>query len=121
MPNINEFDRLFRETITRKSDGSTNYRLRLARVQTKRIRVLTHVTVENRTHAYTKARLGIKSGARDHYLDELQTIDADELAVSRTDIILGEGDEFFAELTGTTTDDELILTCIGWELTTPKH
>lgn len=114
--NINDFDRLYRRKTDKRSDGSATFRLKLDPVDRKTLRVLTHVTVENQTTAYTKCRLGIQSGAVDHYLDELQTIAADELAVSRSDIILGEGDRFFAELTGTTSGDDLIMSCIGWEL-----
>ena len=43
------------------------------------------------------------------------TLAANELAVSKSDILLGEGDVFFAELTGTTDGDILVMTCVGWE------
>lgn len=115
MPNINDFTRLYRRTITEKSDGAATITLKTDAVQPRRVRVLTHVTVEDQTTAYTKVRLGIKSGGRDHYLDELQTLAADELAVSKEDIILGDGDVFFAQLTGTTANDIIVFTCIGWE------
>jgi len=115
MPNINDFDRLYRRTITEKAGASDPHRIKLDRVGARTVRVLTHVTVENTTLAYTKCRLGINSSGRDHYLDELTTIAADELAVSRSDIILGEGDVFFAELTGTDTGSQLVMTCVGWE------
>lgn len=114
--NINEFDQLYRRTISQNSEGATQERLKLNRIDARRVRVLSHVTVENKTTAYTKCRLGIDNGGIDHYLDELQTIAADELAVSRSDITLGEGDIFFAELTGTTSGDELIMNCVGWEM-----
>ncbi len=113
--NINDFDQLFRRTVSGVSDNATTFRLKLDRVEARKVRVLSHVTVENLTGAYTKCRLGIDAGGRNHYLDELITIAKDELAVSRSDIILGEGDVFFAELTGTTDDDVLIMTCVGWE------
>lgn len=113
--NVNDFTQLFRRTVNAVSDNATTFRLELDRVEARKIRTLTHVTVENETTAYTKCRLGIDAGGRNHYLDELQTIAADELAVSRSDIILGEGDVFFAELYGTTAGDVLIMTCIGWE------
>lgn len=90
-------------------------RLALHPIEPKKLRVLTHVTVENKTSPYEKCRLGITSTGRDHYLDELQTIAANELAVSRSDILLGERDVFFAELTGTHNPDELVMTCVGWE------
>jgi len=114
--NINNFDQLYRRTITEKAGATSPHRLELDRVRARQIRVLTHVTVEDQTTAYTKCRLGIDAGGRDHYLDELSTIAADELAVSRSDIILGEGDVFFAELTGATENDLLVMTCVGWEL-----
>jgi len=113
--NINDFSQLYRRTVKSTSNGATTVRLKLNRIKARRIRTLTHVTVENQTTAYTKCRLGIDNGGNDHYLDELQTIAADELAVSRSDIVLGEGDVFFAELSGTTVDDVLIMTCVGWE------
>jgi len=116
MPNINDFDQLFRRTVNGTSDNATTFRLKLDRVEARKVRVLSHVTVENKTNAYTKCRLGINAGGRDHYLDELITIASGELAVSRSDIILSEGDVFFAELTGTTDGDVLIMTCVGWEL-----
>ena len=113
--NVNDFDRLYRRTKTGIGVTGSAVRLRLEPIRAKTLRVLTHVTVENLTSAYTKCRLGIVNGGSDHYLDELTTIAADELTVSRSDIILGEGDYFFAELTGTTTGDILVMTCIGWE------
>jgi len=115
MPNINDFTQLYRRRVNAVSDNATAFRLKLNRIKAKKVRVLSHVTVENLTNSYTKCRLGIDAGGRDHYLDELITIAADELAVSRSDIILGEGDVFFAEASGAAVGDVLIMTCIGWE------
>lgn len=112
---INKFDRLYRRTITGLGVTGQAVRLLFKPIAPKRVRFLTHVTVENQTTAYTKCRLGIDASRVDHYLDELQTIAAGELAVSRSDVVLGEGDVFFAELMGTTDDDVLIMTCVGWE------
>lgn len=113
--NVNDFDQLYRRTVRKTSDGSATVRLELDRIKARQLRHLTHVTVEDHTTAYTKSRLGIDASGLDHYLDELTTIALDELAVSRSDIILGEGDVFFAELTGTTSGDKLVMTCVGWE------
>lgn len=113
--NIYDFDQLYRRTVLERAGATSPHRLSLGRVSPRKIRVLTHVTVENQTSDYTKCRLGIESGGRDHYLDELTSPTADELAVSRSDIILGELDVFFAELTGATENDILVMTCIGWE------
>ena len=113
--NINDFSRLYRRTRAEIGVDGAAVRIELSRIKPRVVRVLSHVSVENETNAYTKCRLGITNGGINHYLDELQTIAACELAVSRSDIILGEGDIFFAELTGTTSGDVLIMTCVGWE------
>ena len=113
--NINDFSRLYRRTIKEKAGATSPHRIKLDRVDAQTLRVLTHVTVENQTLAYTKCRLGINNSGNDHYLDELTDPAAAELAVSRSDILLGEGDVFFAELTDTVEDQILVMTCIGWE------
>jgi len=115
MANIFDFDRLYRRTLKEVAGSADPHYIKLSRVGAKKLRVLSHVTVENKTNSYTKLRIGIDNGRVFHYIDELSTIVADELAVSRSDIQLGEGDRFFAELTGITTGDELVMTCIGWE------
>lgn len=114
--NLYDAFKTYRRTVTKKSDGSALFRLELERVRSDRIRVLTHITAENRTTAFTKVRLGIKRTELDHYLDELQTVAANELAVSDKLTILEELDQFFAEFTGTTSGDVLVLTAIGWEV-----
>jgi len=112
---VNKFERLYRRTKkTKGKEGALVY-IKLRPIAPGKIRVLTHVTVENRTAAFTKCRLGIDQSGVIHYLDELQNIAANELAVSRSDILLGEGDYFFAELTGTHDPDKLVMSCVGWE------
>jgi hypothetical protein len=115
MPNINDYDRLYRRT--EKGSGVTGsiVNLELDRVAPDLVRVLTHVTVENKTNDYTKVRLAINARGTTIYLDELTSPTANELAVSRSDILLGEGDILFAELTGTTDGDKLVMTAIGWQ------
>ncbi len=116
MPNINHLDRLYRRTITRLGIDGQLVRLGLDSVDTGVLRVLTHVTVEDKTNDYEKLRMGIRRTGRDYYLDELTVVLQNELAVSRSDILLGEGDVFFAELTDVAGGDVLIMNCIGWEL-----
>ena len=116
MLTIDNFSQIYRKILTKKGVTSSLVRLELKRIKPQTLRVLTHVTVENQTSNFTKCRLGIKTGSRDCYLDEIVIVEANELCVSRSDILLGEGDVFFAELTGTTTDDNLVMNCIGWEL-----
>jgi len=112
---INKFDRLYRRTKGASGKTGVAVYIKLKPIGPGKLRVLTHVTVENLTASYTKCRLGIDHSGVLHYLDELQTIAAAELAVSRSDILLGEGDSFFAELVGTHDPDKLIMTCVGWE------
>jgi len=112
--NINEFHRLYRANIFGDGKTTSTVYLYLARLRAGRIRVLTHVTVESTVHGCDTIRLGIENGGVRYYLDELKTVAAAELCVSRSDILLGEGDRFFAELQGTTTGAKLTMTCVGW-------
>ncbi len=115
MPNLFEFERLFRRTLSAVGvTGSTVY-MRLKPVPPKLLRLLSHVTFEDITNSVTKVRLSIQSVGVTHYLDEITDLASRELAVSRSDIILGDGDVFTAEITGSTNDDLLFLTCIGTE------
>ena len=112
---VNKFECLYRRTKKAKGKNDALVYIKLRPIGPVKIRVLTHVTVENRTADWTKCRLGIDQSGVIHYLDELQNIAANELAVSRSDILLGEGDYFFAELTGTHDPDKLVMACVGWE------
>lgn len=112
---INKFQGLYRRKVRGLGVQQQAVRLDLDRVPAKTLRVLTHVTVENTEQSYDLLRIGINAGGIIHYLDELTDPAEAELAVSRSDILLGENDVFFAELTGTGDDDPLIMTCIGWE------
>jgi hypothetical protein len=113
--NILDFDRLYRQKVTATGLTGSVVNIELDPVDPHRIRVLSHVTVENVTNNYTKVRLAIKHHSLIFYLDELDSPAAAELIVSRSDIILGEMDILLAECTGTTTDDELILIALGTE------
>lgn len=114
MPNINEFDRLYRRT--KIAVGKTNGTVRIALnpLGSHKFRVLTHVSVENKDYTATKIRVGVRATGRDHYLDEITSVSAAELCVSKSRILLGEGDVFFAELTGTQNGNQLVMTCVGW-------
>ncbi len=113
--NLLDFDRLYRQKVNATGLTGSVVNIELDPVDPHRIRVLTHVTVENKTTAFTKVRLAIKHHSLTFYLDELDSPAAAELIVSRSDIILGEMDILVAECTGTTTDDELVLIAIGTE------
>lgn len=114
--NVNEFDRLYRERKTATGVTGSSLIIQTDKVDPGRIRVLTHVSIEDRTNAYTKCRLSIWNGATDFYIDEAIYPDEDELLVHPKDIIMGEGDILRATLTGTTTGDQIELHAIGWEM-----
>lgn len=114
--NIGEFTRLYRRTLKGQGETGATVWLKLSRIKPRIIRVLSIVSVENTTNAFDKCRLGISNLGQLHYIDEIQTIAADELIVCKSVINLGESDILFAELTGTTTDDIVIMTCVGWEI-----
>jgi len=117
MPNIFDFTSLYRRTKHAAGLTGSVVTISLGRVSAKSLLVLTHVTVEDRTSPYTRVRLGINSAGLIYYIDELITVAAAELVVSRSDILLAEGDVFFTELTGTITGDVLVFTAIGWKQT----
>jgi len=114
MPNINDFDRLYRRRKTALGVSGETVRIRLGQLGPGTLRVLTHVTVENRDGTAYRCRLGIHSGGKDYYLDEIMDLVAGELCVSRSDILLSEGDVFFSEFTTVATDNVLVMTCVGW-------
>lgn len=113
--NVFEFDRLYRRKVIGTGVTGSVVDVALDPVDSQNIRVLSHVTAENETNSFTKVRLAIKHHALTYYLDELDSPAAAELAVSRSDIFLGEMDILIAEFTGTTTGDILVLTAIGTE------
>lgn len=90
--------------------------LSLFPVDPSRIRVLTHITVENRSNNFDKLRLKIKHLSLIYYLDEITNPLENELIVSRSEIVLGESDILQAECTGTIDNDILVLTALGWEM-----
>lgn len=113
--NIYEFDLLYRRKINKQGvTGSTVY-LKTEPVEPGRVRVFTHVSIENRTSGYTLCRLSIYDGSTDHFLDEAKNPAADELLIHKQDIILGERDVLRATLTGTITGDDLEMFVCGWE------
>ena len=113
--NISDFNLLYRSRILSVGNSASVVWLSLPSVKPKHIRTLTHVTVENLTNAYTKLRLGVLNCGIFYYLNEQKPVAAAELISAPSDYILGEGDSFFAELTGTTTSDKLIFCAWGWE------
>ena len=115
MPNIFDYDTLYRRTIRSAGLTGSVVTIALERISPGSILVLTHVTVEDKSNSFTKVRLAINHGGFIHYIDELTTVAANELIVSTSDIPLEEGDVFITELTGTTTGDILVFTCVGWK------
>ena len=114
--NVNNFDLLYRERKTAAGITGSTLTIQAARVDPGRIRVITHVSIENKTSAYTKCRLSVYNGATDFEIDEAIFPDEDELLIHPKDIVLGEGDILRARLTGTTTGDIVEMHIVGWEM-----
>ena len=114
--NINEFDRLYRERKTAAGVTGSSVIIATDRVDPGRIRVITHLSVENKTSAFLKCRISVWNGAVDFAIDEAIYPAAGELLVHPKDILLGEGDILRATLTGTVTGDKIELHAIGWEM-----
>jgi len=114
--NVNNFDLLYRERKNALGVSGSSVIIETDRVDPGRIRVITHLSVENKTSSYTKFRLSVWDGAVDFEIDEAIYPSAGELLVHSKDIILGEGDILRATLTGTSTGDLIELHAIGWEM-----
>lgn len=112
--NISDFSRIHRRTMRGVGVSGEVVTIKTEPLDPKRLRILTHITVEDVTSAFTKCRLLIIHGGLKHYVDEITTIPASVLCVSRSDVLLGQGDIFAVEFTGTTTGDNLTVTLIGW-------
>ncbi|MBA7610711.1 hypothetical protein ES703_17923 [subsurface metagenome] len=117
MFNINTFEAIYRRTKRGAGVTGSLVRISLKPVGAKKLRVLTHVSCENQSASLTKIRLGIHNRGVDYYTDEIQTVAANELCVAKNDVLLGDGDRFFAEFTGALNDNVLILNAFGWEQT----
>lgn len=115
MFDINQFSSIYRITNLGAGETGSLVRISLKPVSAKKLRVLTHVSCENKTNAFAMVRLGIHNRGVDYFLDELQAVTKAELCVSQSDFLLGDGDRFFAEFTDTTDDDILVLSAFGWE------
>src|SRR4030042_1355621 len=115
MFNINDFIVLYRDKLRAVGVTGSTVRIQNLPLRSGRLRSITHVTVENQTSPYTKLRIGISNAGEDFYLDELDSPAADELVVGYADILLGDRDRLFAELTGTVTRDFLVLPLAGGE------
>lgn len=116
MLSIFEFERLYRRKIRAVGVTGSTVRIQTPPLKPQKIRILTHVTVEDEDNAFTLLRIGVSNRGESYYLDELTTVAAAELAVEKSDILLGDGDRFFAELTGTTTGDTLVMVLSGWDM-----
>lgn len=114
--NVNDFDQLYRERKTYAGVTGEEVTIRSRRVDPGRIRIITHASIEDKTNAYTNCRLSVWNGATNFNIDEAIHPAEDELIIHKQDIVLGEGDELRAVLTGTTTGDQIEAHLIGWEM-----
>uniref|UniRef100_A0A6M3Y2Q0 Uncharacterized protein n=1 Tax=viral metagenome TaxID=1070528 RepID=A0A6M3Y2Q0_9ZZZZ len=74
---------------------------------------LTHIAVVNKTSGYTRLRIGTWDGASFHVQEEEVNQGSDEYCFTGNDILVPPGSRIRAELTGTTTGDDLRLVLNG--------
>ena len=113
--NINNFELLYRRRKTWKGVTGSVVNIDLDPVDTGWIRLLSHVTLENKTSECTKVRLVIFDGTTEYPIDEAMYPGAEELLIHNQDIILQERDGLRAKFTGTVTGDNLQIVAVGWD------
>lgn len=113
--NLFQFDNLYRSRVSAQGLTGSIVNIDLDPVESGKIRVITHVAIENQTKSYTKCRLQIYDGFIPFPIDQALNPAKDELIIHKQDILLGERDILRAVLTGTTTGDNLVMVAIGWE------
>ncbi len=109
-------ERLIHERVTNLSASAGTNNLRRGKVGPNEIEKIEIVSVENKTSAYTKLRVGIWDGAVFHnYFEEIAP-QAERLYFTTDKIILREGQQIQAELQGCTSGDSLAMFVYGeWE------
>jgi hypothetical protein len=77
-----------------------------------------HVSVENRTNAYTRLVIGVADGLSFFQKEEQDSPAANNLYWTRSKFLIPAGKKLRARLTGCTSGDNLHMTCEGflWEV-----
>lgn len=109
------FDSLYHRLITKQGVTDSVVNLDLDRTPPGKVRVLSHISAENKDSAFTLLRYFIYDGFIEHPIDEAIHPSKDELCIHNNMLVLGEGEILRAAFTGTTTGDDLILYVLGWE------
>lgn len=113
---VNTSERLIYDRITNTSAGAGTNDLRRNKVKPGRIEKISIVSVENLTTAYTSLRIGIfDDGIFYPYFEEKNPVSG-ELYFTTNRIVLREGQQLQAELSGCTAGDHLEMYMHGiWE------
>ena len=103
----------YRQDIQKKSGGATYDDLETPPLKANQFLIADHVSVENKTTAYTNLRLGIKSAQTFTPVEEEKTPVAGEIYWSKSEIKITEHERFCCRLTGCTSGDVLEVTIQG--------
>ena len=95
------------------SSGATNENIDFQRVGDDHLLEVTHVSVENRTNAYTTVVIGVWDGSNFYELEEEDTVSADDIEWTRSLILVPEGCNLRVRVTGCTSGDEVHATIQG--------
>lgn len=109
-------ERLIYDRVQNLSADTGTNKLKRQVVKAGRIEKIRIVSIENKTTAYTKLRVGIWDGAVFHnYFEEVSPLAA-QVYFTVDEIILREGMQLQAELQGCTSGDELVMFIYGeWD------
>ena len=103
----------YRQLIQKKSGGATYDDLETAPLKSNQFLIADHVSVENKTTAYTNLRIGIKNGSEFTALEEEKTPVAAEVYWSKSELKFSEHERVCCRLTGCTSGDVLQVTIQG--------
>jgi len=104
---------LFSEQVIGYGSGAAYDDLEIPKIGPSQALEVRHVSVENRTNAYTRLILGPAQGAWYHYKEDFATPAANVLSSSTSRIWVTSGWVFRARLVGCTAKDNLILNIEG--------
>ena len=100
---------IIRDTVHLISAGATNENLDTVPVRKGTIQIIHHISVENKTTAYTSLRIGSWSAAVHAVRTEEKSPAAAEVYWMDEQVILGAGERIRAALNGTTSGDKLAM------------
>lgn len=110
----------YKEFFTRKSDGSTNYYIKSEQVERGEERVIQWISGEDETTAFTSLRFGIEKLGVMNWFAEEKSPGAGELYWTENPVHLMEGERLVMRFNGTTNNDILKGSILGYTKRIPK-